>query len=672
MATRPNKRSAPGNTDRAWIVVIVLIAVVAVLAGPAYAGWVMGGHTWSAVGIAVAAFLYVVLAAIVVLVIVAVVRRRRGREWTDDLARSMSSKADTKEMTAKAAQADTARLGSTGAGIGVPLGVAVGTGQRLFGLYEWSQVWILGTRAGKSRSVAIPAIMTHLGALVTTSNKRDVVDRTRGRRSELGGVWINDPQLIAKESPSWWWDPVSFVTSVERADKLVDVWSAARAVSDLPAQSDPYFEPEGRKVLANLLVAARLGGQLVTRLPDWATGVPPAGGVPDPRMFLRAAGLDTMADDLSAWWRLDAGQRDGVFGTARSFLGFLRDPRFVAWMTPSRDGNGDGGRRVFDPDAFARSTDTLYLLSKEGAGSARALTGALTLAVYTAVEDYAEECGDRVPVPVLFVLDEAANVCRWPELPSLYSHAGGKGIILITILQSRAQGERAWGPDQFMMMWSAANIAAVGRGINDDQHLSALARLVGDRQVADRQRSIGSHGHRSTSTSNRDEVIFSEADLRAMPRGRSILFASGARPILLKLVDYSDYADWGWLCEESVKAFGPGGTDAAVAPAGSTFRPLTAAELTSFAQLTQASAWDHEQDRGTVDLVKDKNAGAAVCGDGDARGDGDDGVTDDGSGEWTPVVMDEQWHKDRAVASAYARRRLGGGLVDAEQGGQRT
>ena len=396
-------------------------------------------------------------------------------------------------------------------------------------------------------------------------------------------------------------------------------------------------------MLATLLVAARLGGQLVTRLPDWATGRPPGAGVPDPRMFLRAAGLDTMANDLSAWWRLDDGQRDGVFGTARSFLGFLRDPRFVAWMTPA--GLGEDPRREFDPHAFVRSTDSLYLLSKEGAGSARALTAALTVAVYTAAEDYAEESGDRVPTPILFVLDEAANVCRWPELPGLYSHAGGKGIILIVILQSRAQGERAWGKDGFTMMWSAANISAVGRGINDDQHLSALTRLIGDRQVAERQRSVGSKGHRSTSTSNRDEVIFSEADLRALPCGRAVLFASGARPILLRLVDYSEHQEWGWLCGESMAAFGPGGTDAAVASAGSQFQPLTDRELTAFAQLTAASAWD---DQGSpADQVQGHQSA----------------VTDDGSDEWTPSVMGARWSKDRAATSDYARRRLGGQLA---------
>ena len=44
------------------------------------------------------------------------------------------------------------------------------------------------------------------------------------------------------------------------------------------------------------------------------------------------------------------------------------------------------------------------------------------------------------------VLDEAANVCRWRELPNLCSHYGSRGI-LMTLLQSWTQGVEVWGRD---------------------------------------------------------------------------------------------------------------------------------------------------------------------------------------------------------------------------------
>lgn len=48
----------------------------------------------------------------------------------------------------------------------------------------------------------------------------------------------------------------------------------------------------------------------------------------------------------------------------------------------------------------------------------------------------ARSSGGRLGTPLLGVLDEAANVCRWRELPNLYSLYGSRGIVLMTILQS--------------------------------------------------------------------------------------------------------------------------------------------------------------------------------------------------------------------------------------------
>lgn len=572
---RPNKQTSPAGGDTALagaLLALVLVALAvagmaygaALLAGLGEAGfalWVRGeaGPRWSDRASVLLAMM-VVLAAIVLFPVVRWIRRlRRNRVWTDSLARSMSSTKDLAELRESAVKADTTRLGASTAGVGVRLGQAVTSREWLYSTYEWCQVWIMGPRAGKTRSVAIPQVVEHGGPVVSTSNKRDVHDGTRGPRSERGRCWVNDPQQIAGETPTWWWNPLSFVTNAERAEQLVGIFAAARTSEDT-AGIDPYFEPEGRNLLANLLIAAAMSNEPITRLPDWLTGRDPRPGVPNPVVLLREHGFPQMAKDISDNLALDDGQRDGLYGTARSFIRFLRDPRYTPWMSPV--GPNDD-RPQFNPDEFVRGSDTLYLLSKEGPGSARALTGGLVAAVYAAGEQLAEQTGGRVPTPVLFSLDEAANICRWPELPSLYSHAGSKGLILVTILQSKPQGERAWGKGGFGEMSSAANIMVVGRGINDEQHLSELSRMIGDRQYRDRSLSTGTKGHRSTSTQVREERILSEADLRALPRGRGVLFTSGARPILLANIDYSTH-EWAWKVAASKDTFGPTSTEGVI------------------------------------------------------------------------------------------------------------
>ncbi|WP_307962243.1 hypothetical protein [Salinispora arenicola] len=61
---------------------------------------------------------------------------------------------------------------------------------------------------------------------------------------------------------------------------------------------------------------------------------------------------------------------------------------------------------------FPGSRDTLYLLSKEGAGAAAPLVAALTDAVFRTAVVHAEAAGGRIDPPVLAVLDEAANICK--------------------------------------------------------------------------------------------------------------------------------------------------------------------------------------------------------------------------------------------------------------------
>lgn len=56
----------------------------------------------------------------------------------------------------------------------------------------------------------------------------------------------------------------------------------------------------------------------------------------------------------------------------------------VRWMTAP-----DSAVEQFHPETFARSTDTLYPLSKQGEGSAGPLVAALTVAVVDALEEAA-------------------------------------------------------------------------------------------------------------------------------------------------------------------------------------------------------------------------------------------------------------------------------------------
>ncbi|ONI79115.1 hypothetical protein BWI15_00020 [Kribbella sp. ALI-6-A] len=373
----------------------------------------------------------------------------------------------------------------------------------------------------------MPSIAAAPGAVIVTSNKRDILDTTRGLREADDDVWVFDPQQVAAEPATWWWNPLSYVTDDDRARELAQHF--AFASRETGARSDAYFDGAGQQLLAALLLAAARGGHPVSRVYSWLTDL----NNTQPEKILREHRDDAMAEGLEAVRAAPERQRGGVFGTAQQMATCLGSSRVAAWVNP-----GPTPRPEFDPHQFVRRGGTLYSLSREGAGNAGPLVTALTVAVVKAAEDYATTCpGGRLPVPMIGVLDEAANVCKWKDLPDLYSHYGSRGIVLMTILQSWAQGVDCWGERGMEKLWSASNRRIYGGGVSDAAFLDRLSKLIGDHE---RLRSSTSTSKQGTSVSRQlqREQIVDVAELAALPAGRAIVFSSGARATLIRSVPW--------------------------------------------------------------------------------------------------------------------------------------
>lgn len=540
MSTRPNRLTEPGDLSRPVLVVLCLVAAlaatglvfaVAFLLAPGRSD--SGGFSqqqgamfsWPVLVIGLLA-----IVAVAALLIVATRRSGKGSSRIDGQAKYMATPKDLADMTRASQAQNTSRLGIEGCGDGVPIGEMVQGGSEILSSFEYVRIAILGPRAGKTSSVAIRELMETKGPALATSNKRDLVDATRGPRSELGVVRVHDVQNLVGEKPTWWWNPLTFVTSVENAERLAAIFAASNTPRD--ARADAYFSPAGRGYLSGLLLAAAVGERPISQVLTWM-------GDPDDRepvQLLSRAGYELAAQDLKSTIELTPKQRDGVIGTAAPWVAFLRNPAFTAWVERS---GPDDSRPQFDPHAFVRSTaDTLYLISKEGEGSARAITAALTMATLDAADKLgAASKGMRLPRPLTACLDEAANVVRIPELPDLYSHYGSRGIILSIFLQSWTQGVEAWGEGGMKKMWSAANIRMVGAGIAEVPFLREIVDLVGPRDARSGSVSTG-RGGRSSSQSLRRENILEVADVAGIPPGRALLFSSGNPATLVKLVPW--------------------------------------------------------------------------------------------------------------------------------------
>lgn len=405
-------------------------------------------------------------------------------------------------------------------------GILLGTlGRRCEVRASWEDVLlaIMAPRSGKTTGLAIPAILRAPGAVLLTSNKAagDAYTATLRARAQRGRVWTLDPQQIAHAERAMWWNVLADARDLEGARRLAGHFVTASV--DEGNQGD-FWSTAAANTLTSLFLAAARNERPVTDVLTWLAS--PSDRTPID--LLRDAGFEAVAAQLQGTVSGAVETRDGIYETARQYAACLLAPEIAAWVTPQRN------LPEFRPEDFANSHDTLYLLSKDGGGSASALIAAAADAVMRAAVAQAERDGGRLDPPLLAILDEAANVCRISDLPDLYSHLGSRGVIPITILQSYRQGVRVWGEAGMDALWSAATVKLIGSGIDDADFADKLSRLIGEHDVVTLSRTSSESG-RSTSTSMRQERILPADAIRALPKGTALLFATGIRVGLLNL-----------------------------------------------------------------------------------------------------------------------------------------
>jgi type IV secretory pathway TraG/TraD family ATPase VirD4 len=373
--------------------------------------------------------------------------------------------------------------------------------------------------------------------VLATSNKSDVYCDSAGIRRHRGRVWVFDPQSIALFDQQMTWDPLAGVASIDDARRL-----AAHFMQEIAAgaRDGDFWSSAALGLLASLLLAAAVDHRTLRDVWTWLND--PADT--EPVDLLTTAGHRATATGLRGRQSGAVDTREGIYETARTAAQCLESDTIMAWITPTR------AAATFDPTRFVHSTDTLYLMSKEDAGSAQPLVAALADQVLHAATRAAETAGGRLDPPVTCVLDEAANVCKVRDLPKLYSHLGSRGVSVWTILQSYRQGQGVWSDLGMDTLWSAATIKIIGSGLDDPKLADDLSKLAGDHDVTTISHNRGD-GRASTSTSTRRERIIAPDLIRSLPRGRALLLATATPVAMLHTRPWYERGDEASITEAS-------------------------------------------------------------------------------------------------------------------------
>ncbi|MCX5042493.1 TraG/TraD/VirD4 family protein [Aldersonia sp. NBC_00410] len=435
---------------------------------------------------------------------------------------------------------------------GVRLGRTVAGNTMVYQPWELPGAAIAGTRMGKTAGLAIVAVCDAPGPVIANSNKPDLYGHTRLVRELVGRAWICDLQGIAGQpGADFYWDALARVTRLAEARRLASFFVSASTAKG--ARVDSYFDGGAQELLALYMLAAGCVGGDLLHVVEWLGNDqnPLPVTILTQHNKLRAAGRVKEAH------LLHPRQRQGLYDMARRFLDVLSDDEYAALiLPPSRLSVSVTGQKAvvqfgprthdrpqFDPVAFVTSYDTLYPLSRKGPDSTAPLTTALIGQVLDAAAAVAVRNRDaRLRVPLLAVLDEAANTCRLAELPDQYSYLGGHGVILLSILQSRKQGARVWGADEFAEMLDQS-VHVYGGNVADTGYLKEWSDLTGVHQVSTESISSGKGGA-SKSRSWHDEPVLTVDNLGALPKDRALVRFPENRPVLIRKL-------WWWDTEHA-------------------------------------------------------------------------------------------------------------------------
>ena len=334
-------------------------------------------------------------------------------------------------------------------------------------------------RRGKTSSVIIPSVLCAPGAVLVTSTKPDVLMATAAARSRYGRIFVFDPTGQASGLPDGVirlrWSPLDAAGTWESARRL-----SAQMVAASPAakgtRHESHWTSRAAALLGPLLYAAALAGRDMVDVVSWVL----QGDVTTPQTILGEAADGGLVDAVLASQVLEGvdraadQERQSIWSATADVIDVYTTAEALQAATGSN----------FDPAAFVRSADTIYIAAPAEHQNACA---PLVVALIEAIRDaqyrrhHAEVIAGQTPgVPVSLILDEVANVAPIASLPALVSEAGGQGLHVLAAVQDLSQVRGRWGAeiaDGFLSLFQ--HVLVLG-GIRDTRTLEAFSALCGE------------------------------------------------------------------------------------------------------------------------------------------------------------------------------------------------
>ena len=338
------------------------------------------------------------------------------------------------------------------------------------------------------------------------------------------------------------WDPIDGCEDPIRAATRAEALAANTGITS--SGENAVWRGHAKTVLECVLHAAALNGTSIDVAYRWMQS-PHA-------MDTALAILENHPDACPTWddrlrgliHNADPRFVGSVMSVVSSAITPLSLPTVRAALTPSPT------RPAVTAASLLRDAGTLYCLATDrGAGASAGLVSALIEDIaYVARRTAARSPGGRMDPPVLFLLDECANVAPIPSLPNLLADGRGQSLTIIPIFQTLAQVRSRYGDEDASTVFSASQIKLILGGSDDADDCRDISGLIGERDDWYATTSHSAHAlaidtGATTSSSLRKVPILPPDAIRSIPFGSAVMLLSQADPFPLRLRPWTHRPD---------------------------------------------------------------------------------------------------------------------------------
>lgn len=164
--------------------------------------------------------------------------------------------------------------------------------------------------------------------------------------------------------------------------------------------------------------------------------------------------------------------------------------------------------------------------------------------------------GQKLPVPVRFLLDEFATTCKIPRFQQIIAYARSLGIGICPIIQSLEQlkemFEKSWG----VIVDNCNSMLYLGN-VTSPETLEYLVKLVG-KGTFDKKSTSRTRGKSSSSSTSYDKIgrdLLDMSEIRTLPKDECLLIVGGRPPFWSKKFDYTSHPNYKYTSDANSKFY---------------------------------------------------------------------------------------------------------------------